>query len=193
VDMPELAMQFESPVQRLQWVGGRYVVGYSENDSEVQVFNAENESVMRFRLDSGVTAKNGSMDPIGKYFAVSTTDGHAYIFVVPSEGSNIGEIVKKIKITKLKLEAFGSNPFEISWTPDGSALLVSGENNLGVINRDTWEINYSKDFAHKKPITCISWLTDSVLATAGLDKIIKIWDFPARTLTNYIITPLEVT
>ena len=186
-------MQFESPVQRLQWVGGRYVVGYSENDSEVQVFNSENESVMRFRLDSGATAKNGSMDPLAKYFAVSTTDGHAYIFLIPNEGTNIGELVKKIKITKLKIEAFGTNPFEIAWTPDGNALLVSGENNLGVINRDTQEINYSKDFGHKKPITCISWLTDTVLATAGLDKIIKIWDFPSRVLTNYIQSQLEVT
>ncbi len=178
LDMPELAMQFESPIQRLQWVGGRYVVAYSENDSEVQIFNTENESVMRFRLDSGVTAKNGSMDPLGRFFAVSTTDGHAYIFLVPTEGSNIGEVVKKIKITKLKHEAFGTNPFEISWTPDGSALLVSGENTLGVVSRDSWELHYSKDFGHKKPITCVSWLTETVLATAGLDKIIKIWHFP---------------
>jgi len=141
-------MQFESPVQRLQWVGGRYVVGYSEKDSEVKVFNYENKTVMRFHLDSGVTAKNGSMDPLGKYFAVSSTDGHAFIFVVPSEESNSGKIVKKIKITKLKLEAFGTNPLDISWTPDGGALLVSGENNLGVINRDTWKIKYLKYFAH---------------------------------------------
>lgn len=186
-------MQFESPVQRLQWVGGRYVVAYSENDSEVQVFNSENDSVMRFRLDSGVTAKNGAMDPLAKFFAVSTTDGHAYIFLIPNESSNIGELVKKIKITKLKLEAFGSNPFEIAWTADGSALLVSGENILGVISRDSWDMNYSKDFGHKKAITCISWLTETVLATAGLDKIIKIWDFPKRELIHFIQSQLEVT
>jgi len=32
---PYLAMQFQSRVSRIQWVGGRYVIGYSENDSEV--------------------------------------------------------------------------------------------------------------------------------------------------------------
>ncbi len=129
----ECTWQFKSPVQRLQWVGGRYVVVYLEKDSVVMLFNYENKSVMRFRLDSGVTAKNGSMDPLGKYFAVSSTDGHAIIFKTPRGLSNSGEIVKRINITKLKLEAFGTNPFEISWTPNGGALLVSGENNLGVI------------------------------------------------------------
>jgi WD40 repeat protein len=107
---------------------------------------------------------------------------------VPKEedGSNIGHLIKNIKVTKLKVEAFGQNPFEINWTPDGGALLVSGENQLGVISRDSWDINYSKDFGHKKPITCITWLCDTVLATSGLDKIIKIWDFTKRTLMNYI-------
>lgn len=81
---------------------------------------------------------------------------------------------------------FGSNPFEISWTPNGSHILTSGENALGMIARDSWDINYSKDFAHKKPITCITWLTESVLATAGLDKIIKIFDFNKKVLLHFI-------
>ena len=65
-------------------------------------------------------------------------------------------------------------------------MLVSGENTLGVISRESWELNYSKDFGHKKAITCISWLTENVLATSGFDKIIKIWDFSKRELINYI-------
>ena len=162
------------------------MIAYSENDSEIQVFNSETESVMRFRLDDGVIAKNGSMDPLVKYLAVSATDGHVYIFNIPNEDSNIGGLVKKVKVTNLKLEVFGKNPFEISWTPDGGALLVSGENTLGVISRESWELNYSKDFGHKKAITCISWLTENVLATSGFDKIIKIWDFSKRELINYI-------
>ena len=56
-----------------------------------------------------MTAKNGSLDPLGKFFAVSSTDGNIHIFNIPSEGddSNIGQLIKKIKVTKLKLEAFG--------------------------------------------------------------------------------------
>ena len=61
LDRPELAMQFQSRIQRLQWVGGRYLIAYSENDSEVQIYNTESEAVSRFRFEG--TAKNGSMDP----------------------------------------------------------------------------------------------------------------------------------
>lgn len=91
-----------------------------------------------------------------------------------------------MKISKAKVDTFGQNPLEIQWTHNGSHLLVSGENSLGIISRDTWEINYSKDFGHKKPITCISWISEAVLVTAGLDKIIKIYDFSKRTLIHYI-------
>jgi len=63
---------------------------------------------------------------------------------------------------------------------------VSGENSLGIMTRDNWELNYSKDFGHKKPMTCISWVSETVLATAGLDKILKIYDFSKRTLLHYI-------
>ena len=62
-----------------------------------------------------------------------------------------------------------------------------------MINRDQWEINYSKDFTHKKPISCVTWLTDSVLATAGLEKEIKIFDFKKRTLLHFIKAANELT
>lgn len=164
------------------------MIAYSENDSEVQVFNTETEAVLRFRLDSNTIAKNGALDPLHKYLAITSTDGHVSIFTMPSQedDSKIRVLIKKVKITKAKVETFGQNPLEIQWTHDGSHLLVSGENSLGIISRDTWEINYSKDFGHKKPITCISWISEAVLVTAGLDKIIKIYDFSKRTLLHYI-------
>ncbi len=145
-------MQFGSKVHKIQWVG-RYVIGYSENDNEVQIYNSESERVQRYRVEGA--AKNGALDPLGQYFAVSATDGQVYIFKVPEDESQQGEMIKKIKVTKLKVEVFGNNPFEIAWTPNGSHIITSGDNALGMITRDNWEINYSKDFAHKKPITCV--------------------------------------
>ena len=186
--MPYLAMQFSSPIQRVQWVGGRYVVAYAENDTEVQLFDTETERVTRFRNDAGGSSKNGALDPLGKYFAITSCDGFLSVFTVPGpdEETNIGQFVKRIKISKANIQSFGDNPFEASWTPDGSALFVSGENSLGIIARDTWELNLSKDFAHKKPITCITWLTDTVFATAGLDDLVKIWNYPGKYLLHYI-------
>lgn len=75
---------------------------------------------------------------------------------------------------------------EVAWNPDGSTLFVSGETTLGIIKRGSWELTYSKDVGHKKEITCVSWLTDDIFVTAGLDKVIKIWDATTMKLKFYI-------
>ena len=93
---PYLAMQFQSRVSRIQWVGGRYVIGYSENDSEVQIFNTETEAVLRFHLENNTTPKNGALDPLFKFFAATTTDGNLQIFAIPvgQDVSKAGQLVK---------------------------------------------------------------------------------------------------
>lgn len=68
--------------------------------------------------------------------------------------------MKRIKITKQKVQPFGDFPLQVSWTPDGASLLVSGELMLGVVKRDSWELTYSKSFGHKKAISCVEWLTE---------------------------------
>ena len=94
-----------------------------------------------------------------------------------------------LKITKQKSIPFDKNPMEIVWSPDGSKLLVSGEAALGIIDRNQeWKLTYSNNFTHKNSITCIAWINDNVLATAGLDKQIKFWDYSAKILLNYIAT-----
>ena len=83
------------------------------------------------------------------------------------------------------MEAFGKNPLEVAWTPDGSHILASGEKQLYLIARDTWDLNLSKDFSHKQNITCVSWLTDSIFATASLDKVVKLWNFNTKKLLHF--------
>jgi WD40 repeat protein len=186
---PYLAMTFSSPIQRVQWVG-RYVLGYPESDSEVQLFDTESERVRRFRTE--VSVKSGALDPLGKYFACTTCDGFLSIFSLPEEGSS-GELVKRVKVSKLNVKPFGENPFEVSWAPDGSSILTSGDVTLGSVARDTWELTYQKEFMHKKAISCIAWLSDTVLATAGLDKMIKVWSFTKKQLLYFITSPNEIT
>lgn len=102
------------------------------------------------------------------------------------------EVIKKIKITKVKTVTFDKNPLGLQWTPDGSMILVSGEPALGTISRNEWSLNYSTKFTHKSAISCLTWINDSVLAIASLDKVIKIWDFTNKTLLHYTSTPTEV-
>ena len=84
--------------------------------------------------------------------------------------------MQKVKIAKSKIATFGNDPLEVAWKSDGSQILVSGDLLLGFVNRDTWSLSLSRDFGHKKPITCITFINDSIFATAGLDNIIKVWD-----------------
>lgn len=100
--------------------------------------------------------------------------------------------MKRVKITKQKVQPFGDFPLSVCWTPDGGSLLVSGELMLGIVKRDTWELTYSNSFAHKKPISCVEWLTEQYFATAGADKIIKVWDFEQSKLAFYVTSSCPV-
>jgi len=53
---------------------------------------------------------------------------------------------------------------------------VSGEAVMGVVKRSNFEISFCRSISHDKEITCIAWLNDHIFATAGLDKVIKVWD-----------------
>ena len=61
------------------------MIGYAENDDEVQVFDTELETVWRFKSEgSGAAAKNGAIDPAGQYFAFTSCDGFLSIFQLPN-------------------------------------------------------------------------------------------------------------
>jgi WD40 repeat protein len=70
--------------------------------------------------------------------------------------------------------------------------LVGGELTLGFITRGSWDLNFSKEFGHKKTITCITWINENIFATAGLDKVIKIWDYSKKALLNFITSKNQV-
>lgn len=149
---------------------------------------------MRFNSESGAAVKSGALDPLGRYFAMTSCDGFLSIFAVPQEGeeSSTGKLVKRLKISKLNLKPFGENPFEVAWTPDGASLFTSGDLTLGILTRDTWELTYSKEFGHKKAISCIIWLSDTAFATAGLDKVIKVWSYAKKSLLYYVTSVNEI-
>ena len=63
---------------------------------------------------------------------------------------------------------------------------------MGIVKRDSWEMTYSKDVGHKKEISHIQFLTDDKMVTAGLDKVIKVWEYPQMKLLNYIVTEREI-
>lgn len=74
-------------------------------------------------------------------------------------------------MSKHKTIPFDKCSMDLAWTPDGSKIYVSGENSLGIIDRNNdWKLSYSNHFTHKNTITCIAWINDNVFATSALDK-----------------------
>jgi len=61
------------------------------------------------------------------------------------------------------------NNLEITWSHDGSELLLTGGLSLKKMLRNTWDVIEVKEFGHKKEITCIGWISEDLLVTAGLD------------------------
>ena len=50
---PQLAMKFNSKIQRIQWAGAKFILAFSE-DSEAQMYNEENEHVLYFKYSISI-------------------------------------------------------------------------------------------------------------------------------------------
>lgn len=137
---------------------------------------------------------NGAIDPLHDFIATTGCDGMLHIYSMKTEeDSSISfELLKKIKISKKHLEAFGKQQLEISWNTDGEALYVSGDTTLGVVQRGTWSLTYEKKVGHKKEINLVSLINERYLATTGLDNVIKIWKTDTMSLAFYIQVPREI-
>lgn len=134
------------------------------------------------------SVKNGTLDPLGEFITTIGCDGtlHIYKFTQVGEDQRI-EFIHKIKLFNKRTEAFGFHNCEMIWAQDGSSLLVSGDSKLKRIERGTWLSSDVQDIGHKgQEINCVAWLTDDILATAGLDNLIKVWDVKEKSLLYYI-------
>ncbi|CDW81941.1 wd repeat and hmg-box dna-binding protein 1-like [Stylonychia lemnae] len=191
---PSLAMKFSSPVQRIQWTG-KFILGFSE-DSEAQLYNSDTEKVLTFKPGHEGSIKNGAIDPLGEYLATTGCDGNVMIYELPQGEDGEITMVKKIKISKMKgFKTFDKYPLDVTWTQDGSMILVSGEPQLGMIKKDEdWKLTYSSEIMHKMRkddtkqniITTLTWINDSVLVTGGSDKIINFWNFTNKQLLYFM-------
>lgn len=88
---------------------------------------------------------------------------------------------------------------DVLWTADGQTLLLSGDSMLGMIQRPSnssaeWKLTFSNDIFHSKPdpIFAMTWVNDSVLATATKSKTIRLWNFPEKKLLHTAVSAVEV-
>lgn len=117
---PMLALKFQSPVQRIQWVGN-LLLAFSE-DSEAQLFHTQTEQAVYFKPGHEGSVLNGAIDPLGEYVVTTGTDQHANIYRIVNSSGELqqqAEFVKKVKITREKLQTFSKVPLDVAWTADG--------------------------------------------------------------------------
>jgi WD40 repeat protein len=93
-----------------------------------------------------------------------------------------------VSISKKKSEPFSYINLEVTWSPDGNELLLSGDIMLRKMVRNKWEMLSVKEIGHKdKELNGIKFITEDCIATAGVDKIIKIWDYKNKNLKYYMM------
>ena len=102
-------------------------------------------------------------------------DGFLNIYRKTEGDQYTRETQVKVLTKPPKMEAFGKQAFEVLWTADGQQLLVAGEQMLTYVERGSWTVTKSKVIGHKSEISCLILLNEKILATAGLDKVIKVW------------------
>jgi WD40 repeat protein len=125
------------------------------------------------------------MDPLGEFVATIGCDGMLHLYRMPQDEEQTPEFIKKVKVSTQKVQPFGSNNHEMVWSHDGNELLITGDLLLKKMARNTWELTSLKEFGHKKETTCVAWISEDILVTAGLDQVIKVWDYSQKTLLHY--------
>jgi WD40 repeat protein len=148
---------------------------------KLSTLSKDQSSITLYRPGHNGSIKNGALDPLCEYLATTGCDGFLHIYKVPSSDEEQPQLVKQIKITHSKMIPHDNNPFECTWSADGSKLYVGGEPSLGVVERDgDWKLTFSNHFSHPKTITSVMFINENILCTAGLDKQIRFWDMKAK-------------
>ena len=171
IDEPELAMQFNSAVTKVQFVGSQYLAAISE-DSQAHLMDVNTGKVKKFPKGGHEgSVRNFAVDPLSELIATIGCDGTLIISSIKDE-SILAKLQKVAKPTQIG----STQHLELAWHETGEYLYVAGDCSLTVVARR--EINArkpAKSVIHDKEISHVCVLTNRLLATVSLDQVIKVW------------------
>lgn len=121
------------------------------------------------------SVKNVSFDTSGSTIAVSCTDGLIYMYSLSSEQPRLVQRVDGLIKT---LENDSEASVKATWHPDGRAFVVPTlTKDLQVVTRGDWATHKPFSGGHQGDVTALAWSPNgALLATAGLDKSLVLWD-----------------
>lgn len=141
----------------------------------MKIVNIEDMTKVKYLRDQAKGAKHVSFDPNGRYVAVSSTDGHVYIYSTVSEEP---ELVRKIDGVIRRLEPEDEATSKVVWHPDGTAF-VTAEATRDICMCSTMEWKKEKVFSggHNGDVTALGWSPNgALLVSAGADGQILLWE-----------------
>jgi chromosome transmission fidelity protein 4 len=114
--------------------------------------------------------KSVSFDPQLKYLASSSCDGSVRVWDVLTK-----QCVREIHCMP-KDDGSTDIKCRMAWSPSGAHLALPSQNNVLVIERDTWATLYTL-MAHSNLVSLVAWSVNGThLASAAMDNKLILWD-----------------
>ena len=103
------------------------------------------------------------------------------------------EFVVQKEIYK-KFELNDTQKLKVSWSPDGSKLVVPGHTKLRVISRE--DLDNMKEVSgieHESAISQTTWISENILVTLDINNTVKVWNYDSKTCISSTQLKADVT
>ncbi|KAL8740475.1 MAG: hypothetical protein Q9190_006831 [Brigantiaea leucoxantha] len=147
----------------------------ASDELEIKIVHTQDSLNVLYIRDLKKPPKHLDFHPSGSHLAVSCTDGIVYIYSLSTEEPMLDRQVDDLI---RKLEAEDGKSSKAIWHPDGRAFAApTATRDIQIISREDGERQRAFSNGHFGDITALSWSPNgALLATAGLDKKILVWD-----------------
>ncbi|KAJ2904974.1 putative minichromosome loss protein 1 protein [Zalerion maritima] len=133
--------------------------------------------------DHNRPTKHLSFDPKGSLLALSCTDGKVYVYSLTAEQP---ELIRTVDDLIPSMDADAETSSRVAWHPDGRAFAApTSTRDVQVMSKGDWEKQRAFKDGHMGDITALAWSPNgALLATAGKDKQILIWETKTQTVAS---------
>ncbi|KAI1499767.1 WD40-repeat-containing domain protein [Biscogniauxia marginata] len=147
----------------------------ASDELTVKLVRTDDNTQIRHLREHNKPTKHLAFDTKGTTVALACTDGIVYVYSLDSEEP---ELIRRVDgiIGVLDTESEASS--KVAWHPDGRAFAVpTPTRNIQVVSKNDWEKQRAFSNGHNGDVTALAWSPNgAMLATAGKDKKIIIWD-----------------